>query len=125
MINTATLQDTIQNAKKFGWRIPAFLESLTINWNKMTEKVMDFCMKENWDLKCSLEEEGVDIIEGKPFFINNNTIKIFQPEETLITANIICLGWYSLFFLYIKETYNLIKVSTFQLPLLSTFFQST
>lgn len=94
MLKAAKLRNSVRDATNFGWRAPLLVDSLTLNWKKMSDLVTDNIMKENWILVNKLAEEGVEIIEGRPSFIDAHTIRILQHEskECVVSANFICTG---------------------------------
>ncbi|KAK6645274.1 hypothetical protein RUM43_001550 [Polyplax serrata] len=92
MLKAAACQKSLSEASKYGWRITASFDRVTMNWKKFSDFVMDFMMRENWALMDTLVKEGVDIIEGKPSLVNNHTVKIqpLEGKEFDVTGEILC-----------------------------------
>lgn len=95
MSRAASMQNTLEQAVNYGWRVRTSIQSLTINWKKMSELVMDHLMKENWELLNKIVKSGIEILEGKPCFIDSHTIKISPKgfKDFEVTANLICAGF--------------------------------
>lgn len=93
MRNAANLYETVNDGKNSYWsNING--DVLSINWLEMTDRIIDYVVSENWRVRNDLSNNGVELLEGAPTFIDPHTVAVSQKDgsEREVQAEDICIG---------------------------------